>query len=231
MELSTRLKAIAKLIENCNTVADIGSDHGYIPIYVIEEKIAKRAIASDINIGPVKRAQTNIISRGLEDRISCRRGAGLATLGFKEAEAVIIAGMGGNLIRDIILEDMEKVVPLQYMILQPAQNPEVLREFLYKNDFEVLKEELTFDEGKYYEIFKVRYSKRTSKEKDNEFSYELSSKLLHSGNPLINEYIKFKLSSYEKILKYIKEDSEAAIRRKHEVEMKIEKLKEVIKCL
>lgn len=88
---------------------------------------------------------------------------GLKPLKVGEVNGVIIAGMGGNLIRDIILEDIEKVKLYDFLILQPAQNPEVLREFLYNNNFEILNEDLILDDGKFYELFKVKYNENAKK--------------------------------------------------------------------
>ena len=115
MELSKRLKEITLLIDKCNIIADIGTDHGYIPIYTVQEGLCTKAIASDINKGPVDKARMNVRREGLERFISCRQGPGLSTLEPKEAEAVIIAGMGGNLIRDIILKGNWKFRNLEKM--------------------------------------------------------------------------------------------------------------------
>lgn len=231
MELSKRLKEIILLIDKCNVIADIGTDHGYIPIYSVKEGLCSKAIASDINKGPVDKARMNIKREGLEKVISCRQGPGLSTLEIKEAETVIIAGMGGNLIRDILLDEPNVVKALRYMILQPAQNPEVLRRFLYNSCFSVLKETVVYDEGKFYEIFKVSYSETKDINYRQYMDYELSDILLRSESLYLKPYLEFKLSSYERILNYIREDSDTALRRRQEINEKIIKLKEVLNWL
>ena len=137
--------------------------------------------------------------------------------------------MGGNLIRDIILEDIEKVKLYDFLILQPAQNPEVLREFLYNNNFEILNEDLILDDGKFYELFKVKYNENAKKiNVKDEISYEISSILLESNNSLVNDYIKSKIKKYENIITYIKDDTSLAKKKKDILNEKINKLKEMI---
>ena len=194
MELSKRLMKIASYVNYCEAIADIGTDHGYIPIYLVKNNKCNSAIASDINKGPIEKASTNIRFEGLSEKIKCLLGGGLKPLKVGEVNGVIIAGMGGNLIRDIILEDIEKVKLYDFLILQPAQNPEVLRKFLYNNNFEILNEDLILDDGKFYELFKVKYNENAKKiNVKDEISYEISSILLESNNSLVNDYIKSKI--------------------------------------
>lgn len=229
MELSKRLMKIASYTNYCEAIADIGTDHGYIPIYLVKNNKCNSAIASDINKGPIEKASTNIRFEGLSEKIKCLLGGGLKPLKVGEVNGVIIAGMGGNLIRDIILEDIEKVKLYDFLILQPAQNPEVLREFLYNNNFEILNEDLILDDGKFYELFKVKYNENAKKiNVKDEISYEISSILLESNNSLVNDYIKSKIKKYENIITYIKDDTSLAKKKKDILNEKINKLKEMI---
>lgn len=229
MELSKRLMKIANYVNYCEAIADIGTDHGYIPIYLVKNNKCNSAIASDINKGPIEKASTNIRFEGLSEKIKCLLGGGLKPLKVGEVNGVIIAGMGGNLIRDIILEDIEKVKLYDFLILQPAQNPEVLRKFLYNNNFEILNEDLILDDGKFYELFKVKYNENAKKiNVKDEISYEISSILLESNNSLVNDYIKSKIKKYENIITYIKDDTSLAKKKKDILNEKINKLKEMI---
>ena len=117
MELSVRLEKIASVVEKCEAVCDIGTDHGYIPIYLVNNGTCSCAIASDINRGPVKKAKLNVSLEGLEKKIDCRLGPGFSTIKPFEVQCAIIAGMGGNLIRDIIMEGMEVFKSLRYAVL------------------------------------------------------------------------------------------------------------------
>ncbi len=186
MELSKRLKRIAEHVDKCESVADIGTDHGYIPIYLVKEGICKKAIASDINKGPIEKAKVNVAFEGVSNKVKCLLGPGLNPLKVGEVNGVILFGMGGNLTRDILLVDMEKVKKYDFIILQPTQNPEVLREFLYKNDYEIIDEDLIKDEGRFYELFKVKYNENSEKLAfEDELYYEVSPLLREKKSSII----------------------------------------------
>ena len=215
MELSKRLKRIAEHVDKCESVADIGTDHGYIPIYLVKEGICKKAIASDINKGPIEKAKVNVAFEGVSNKVKCLLGPGLNPLKVGEVNGVILAGMGGNLTRDILLADMDKVKKYDFIILQPAQNPEVLREFLYKNDYEIIDEDLIKDEGRFYELFKVKYNENSEKLVfEDGLYYEVSPLLREKNHPLFKEFIEEKINRCETILSFIKEDTEAAKKEK-----------------
>lgn len=234
MELSIRLSKIVELFDKCDKTIDVGTDHGYIPIYLIKNNLCSFVIASDINKGPLDKAKQNILYEGFKDRIECRKGSGLSVVKSNEVNCAIIAGMGGNLIRDIILDDKEIFDKLEYSILQPVQNPEVLRKFLYEQGYAIIDEELCYEEDKYYEIIKVRHDnlkREDLKEIDKEMDYEISPLLCRKKHPLIKNFIEYKVNKYMDILSYIKEPSENASMRKSEIENKITQLKERLKCL
>jgi len=229
MILSNRLKHISDLVTEVKSIVDVGTDHAYIPIYLVKNNIVRSAIASDINKGPVDKAKKNVKAYVLEDKITCRLGGGLTTVSPKEVEVAIIAGMGGNLIRDIIEDSMEVFKELSYAILQPVQNPEVLREYIYKKGFTILDETIVKDEDKYYEIIKVKYDK--SKKAVDPIYYEISEILLKKKDPIFKEYVEYKLNKYNRVYENLKEETELAIKRKSELETIIEKLKEFLQCL
>ena len=104
MELSKRLTAVAGLVTEGASVADIGTDHGYIPIYLIEQNLSPKVIAMDINKGPLERARIHIAGYGMSDRIETRLSDGLAAVKPKEVEEMIVAGMGGGLVIHILEE-------------------------------------------------------------------------------------------------------------------------------
>ena len=220
MELSKRLKFIANHIEKCKSIADIGTDHGYIPIYAVKNNLCESAIASDINKDPVRKSKLNISLEGLSERIETRLGGGVEPIKTKEVEGIVIAGMGGNLIRDILVEGKNKLSFLKFIILQPAQNPEVLREYLYNNGYKILEEDLCFDDGIYYELFKVVKNNEEHTKVDNIF-YEFSPILLKKKHTLMLPYLKSKEEKYKKILGFIKDDSESAKKRKEEIKEKL----------
>ncbi len=229
MEISLRLKTIASMVDSCECVADIGTDHGYVPIYLVKNDICSKAIASDINKGPVEKVRLNVKLEGLENKIQCRLGGGLTTIKSGEVQGIVIAGMGGNLIRDIIEEGIDVFKKAKFAVLQPVQNPEVLREYVYRKGYKIIDEELCIEDNKLYEIIKIGYDEKT--ENIDSIYYEIGKTLIEKRHPLANRYIEMKIERYIKILENITEESESAKNRKLEVKSKIEMLEEMLKCL
>lgn len=156
MKLTNRLQAAADLVPVCESMADIGTDHGYLPISLVQEGRARRAIACDVNAGPLARAKEDVISSGLSCQIDLRLGGGLAPLSKGEVDGVTISGMGGLLMRDILLADMEKAQALSWLVLQPQGHVAELRYFLSRHHFRIEKEVLSLDGGQLYELMLVR---------------------------------------------------------------------------
>lgn len=157
LNLSPRLKKIAELVPpNCCT-ADIGTDHAYIPIALVSKGIAPRAIASDIKKGPLERASANIFNHGLKKKIETRLGAGLTTLSKDDkAEVIIIAGMGGILISDILEASQDIVKSAKFLILQPMTAVTELRKYLSENQYGITAEYLEAEEEKIYNIITAK---------------------------------------------------------------------------
>ena len=229
MDISLRLKCIANQIDLCHSVGDVGTDHGYIPIYLIKQGKCKTAIASDINQGSLEKAKFNVAIQNMEADIECRLGSGLSIFKPKEVDSIIIAGMGGNLIRDIIEDGLEIFKSMEYAVLQPVQNPEVLRKYLLEKGFVIIDEDLCKDEDKYYEIIKVKFAANSIK-KDDIF-YEISEELIMKRHPLLKEYLNFKIERYSKVFSNISQDTPLSQKRKAELKIKIQRLKELLVCL
>lgn len=229
MELSKRLNWILEKVDKCETIMDVGTDHGYIPIQLIKKNLSNKVIASDINKDPLEKAKINVSLEGVLKNIDLRLGGGLAPLNKGEAEGIIIAGMGGNMIRDILESDLDKVKEVDYFILQPAQNPEVLREYLYTHDYKIIDEDICLDEGKYYELFKIKYKKSDNKNSFENLDYEISPLLLEKKSDIFRLYIENKIDKNKKIISFINEDTEHAKQRKELLVRKNEILKNLIK--
>jgi tRNA (adenine22-N1)-methyltransferase len=227
MELSIRLKAIVNMMEKCDNIIDVGTDHGYVPIYLVENGVIKGAIASDINSGPVEKAKKNICKNNVSLQISCRQGSGLSTVKEGEVQVAIIAGMGGNLIRDILEADLPVVKGLKYIILQPVQNAEVLREYLYTAGYDILKEDICLEDGKFYEIIKAKYN--TVPVVLDSIYYEISKTLLDEKHPVMQEFIEYKLKKYSKVYNTLNENTKTAKNRKEQLYHVIKRLKEFLK--
>ncbi len=155
-ELSLRLKTIASLVPKDTRACDIGTDHGYLPIYLRLKGIAKSVIAADLNQKPLNIAKSNI-EKLKTDGISLRLCDGLSGISRDEIDTIIIAGMGGNVISGIIERcDFAKDKALTF-VLQPTTSAEVLREYLCKNGFYILSETPVFENGKLYSVMLVKF--------------------------------------------------------------------------
>ncbi|EJO5347186.1 SAM-dependent methyltransferase [Clostridium botulinum] len=227
MEISLRLKEIANMVDKCDSIVDVGTDHAYIPIYLIKNNICKSAIASDINKGPLDRAKSNIKAYNLQNKIQCRLGPGFTKISPKEVNGAIIAGMGGHLIKDILQQSKEVFKTLDFLVLQPVQNPEALREYIYNNGYKILQESLVFEDNRFYEIIKIRYDKNFKAV--DPIYYEIGKYLITSKHPLIKKFLCSNIDKYKKILQYIREDTESAKIRKIQIKEKIIKLEELLK--
>lgn len=172
--ITPRLDTITKYIYT-KTVADIGTDHAYIPIHIVKNNISEHVIATDLRKGPLLIAENNIKKNGLSDKIELRLGSGLAPVENIEAETFIIAGMGGELITNILKDDKEKAQNAKYLVLQPMNSQDVLRKWLAENGFSVIKEDLAVEEYKVYNIIVVQ--KGTPRVYENEFDLHVPTYL------------------------------------------------------
>lgn len=161
MDLKGRLRAIAEKIPQCDTLADIGTDHAYIPLFAMQKSKCRKAIAVDIKKGPVEIASRNIKRYGFHNLIETRLGYGLEPLIDNEADNIVIAGMGGILIRDIIANSLKKAQNAELLILQPMNKVEVLRKWICENGFEIIDESLVEESNKIYNILSVKWTGKT----------------------------------------------------------------------
>ncbi len=152
MHLTDRLQKVADLVPQGRAMADIGTDHGYLPIYLVETGKMESAIACDINEGPLDRAKENLISTGLTEKIALRLGGGLSKLAKGEVDGVTICGMGGLMICQILEDDREKAQALSWLVLQPQNHVAELKVFLSTHHFRIVKEVLSEDGGQLYEM-------------------------------------------------------------------------------
>ena len=157
MELSKRLQAVADLVTAHYKLADIGTDHAYIPIYLTQQKKITEAVALDVNEGPLQRAEEHIRENGLEAEIETRLSNGFQALQPGEVQSAVIAGMGGGLVIRILTEGEEVVRKLEECILQPQSEIEKVRAFLLEKGYEFLEEDMVCEDGKYYPMMRVEH--------------------------------------------------------------------------
>ena len=200
--MTPRLLAVASFVEQGSRVADIGTDHAYIPIWLVEHGISKSALAMDINQGPIDRANENILKFKMEETIKTRLSNGLEKLDENEADTVIIAGMGGILINEILNEAKGKHLGVKRFILQPMTAIEETRKFLAENGFCILNERLAKEDEKLYCVLLVTRGQMTI---EQEIDYYIGKKLIENKDPLLVNYVNGKLYEYEKAISLLKQ--------------------------
>lgn len=225
MRLSARLLKIAELVKSNSIIADIGTDHAFLPIYLIKKSIVEKAIAIDVNQGPYNKAKKMVAKYRLEGEIDVRLGSGLEPI--KEADGVqtiIIAGMGGRLIAHILAIGAQKAVHCDQIILQPMQDGEFLRRWLQQNEYKIVDEEIVRDGRHLYDIIIVRTGHELPYK---EILYEVGPINYLRKHPLLKEKAEKLRNKYIEIQRNIM-DVEGIQDYKKEINYKIKQLERII---
>jgi len=229
MQLSDRLQAVSALVTSGLRLADVGTDHAYIPIRLAGQGRIPGAIAMDINPGPLARARENIRLYGLEERIETRLSDGVAALAPWEADSVVIAGMGGSLVIKILEEGKRVLDTVQELILQPQSDIDRVRKYLMENRYEITAEDMILEDGKYYPMMHVAHG-RMEGLSQTELRY--GPCLLRDGNECLKKYIRREKKKLESVQAGLREkNTERAALRISEIERELEYVKEAGKLL
>lgn len=224
--LTKRLDMIVSHIDaNAKTVADIGTDHAYIPIKLALDGRAERIIATDMNKGPLKSADRNVGINGCKDRVECRLGDGLSPLKNGECEIIVIAGMGGELIASILTEGEQVAKSAQKILLQPMNAQAYLRKFLAENGYNIVEEDLAVEGFKVYNLIVAEKGEMPLPESETELHLPRS---LYK-NRCFEALVKKKKREFSKILyglERAKERNDAEIERYTRLLNETEKLEE-----
>ncbi len=161
-KLDKRLSCVASLVRPGSRLADIGTDHAYLPVWLVEQGICPSAIASDIGEGPLDSARRTVETAGMRDKIACRLGDGLTTVHPGEVEDVAIAGMGGETIAAILDAVTWVKDESIHLILQPMTRAEDLRRWLLHNGFSITSERLVRDKHRLYPVMAATYTAATA---------------------------------------------------------------------
>lgn len=197
MELGKRLREIASFVPCGSIVADIGTDHALLPINLVEKGLSPRAIASDVHRGPYEAAKEAICARGLREKIDLRLGDGLKILSPGEAHVAVIAGMGGNTIREVLNASPEVVGSLKRLILQPMADIYDLRRWLVHNGWLLADEKLVSEGERLYVI--IAADPGVEKVTDP-LSLEIGPRLLEKQDPYLPLFLEKKVQDLERIL-------------------------------
>lgn len=229
MKIAERLKVTADKVKPGSFAADIGTDHAYIPIYIIKTGICDKAIATDVRTGPLERAKTNVRMYGLENNIELKQGWGLEPVYYDNIDCAILAGMGGYLICNILMRCRQKADKIDYFVLQPMQFTGVIRKYLYCNGFRIYDESLVKENNKIFEIIAAEHGHDNI---DNEIYYDIGKSLIDKKDPLLGEFIQKKMDEINCILEKINPaKSDNGYKKIQECRMKLDEYEKILKYL
>lgn len=227
VKLSRRLLHLADMV-TYPVLADVGTDHAYLPIYLLQSGRIEQAYAMDIKQGPLLAAKEHILACGLGDYITVRLSDGLDSLNPKEADTILIAGMGGDVMLHILESGKSVVNVSKELILQPQSKIEQVRKYLYQSGYVIDKEDMVLEDGKYYTMFHVFIG--GSEKKKKEYSLEEWQMIYRYGDVLLNDakevqkqYLWQKISQYTSILNRLENQNQkdTAEKRKEEISREI----------
>ncbi|MBQ9603791.1 MAG: SAM-dependent methyltransferase, partial [Firmicutes bacterium] len=212
---------VARTVLPCSCAADIGTDHAYIPIWLCQNNITTYCIAGDVSKGSAKKAADNVKAHCLENRISVRCGSGLKILDTTDkVGCIIIAGMGGMLMLDIL--NGGDLTNVSQLVLQPQKDIPKVRKALHAFGYKIENEYIVFEENKYYNIINAV---KGSEQPYTETEYLLGKRLLEKKEPLLKDYITHEENKLYSILPLCDAN------RKAEIETLLEHYKEGKECL
>ncbi len=201
MKLDSRLMAVANLVRENSILADIGTDHAYLPVYLVEKGIIQRAIAADLRVGPLENARDAVVSYGYTEKIELRLSDGLDNFAPDEVNEISVAGMGGLLISEFIERTNWLKNKDIHLILQPMTHIEELRKALFDNGFVMDKEVVAKDGDKLYIIFSAYYYNDATAYTDLDL---IVGKLPYNNDDLSKEYLNKIYDKYNKKLTALK---------------------------
>lgn len=226
VNLSPRLKTIADFVIQDKPMADIGSDHAYLPLYLIQKSLVPSVIATELRKGPGEKAKKMIDFCQLEGKIELRLGDGLKPLKPKEVATVVLAGMGAQTIIKILTESKPVLYSVQRLVIQPMTEIPLLRKWLYQNQWKIVDEEIVKEENRYYIIIVAEQGEEFLLD---EIKLELGPVLLAKKHPFLGDYVKELLNKERIVIKKLKnKDTIKALTQKQLSEAKIQKLQEVL---
>ncbi len=222
---------MAKRIPEQAVVADIGSDHAYLPCYAVKKGLAKKAIAGEVADGPFRAAEQQVREAGLEAFIEVRKGNGLEVIDPQEADCITIAGMGGALIVSILQAGHLKLEGVKRLILQPNIGAEHIRQWLIDHHWELMEEEIIEEDGKIYEILMAEKGEPLRPyQKNREQAILLGPFLLKNKNEAFKKKWTREAAQLEAVLKNLEKagDRGAAAKKKQQVLYTLQLIKEAI---
>lgn len=213
MQLSLRLNAVAEMVSPGNRLVDVGCDHGYLPVYLYLNQRIPGAIAMDVRPGPLSRAREHIAQYGLEQYIETRLSDGLEKLSPGEGDTLVIAGMGGPLMERILKNGEQVRESFSEMILAPQSDIPHFRRFISSIGWEIMKEDMVLEDGKFYPVMKAVHGKEPKTVYPVDETQPYTSEewfgrfLLKERNPVLKKYLERELGIRKQILEKLREAS------------------------
>lgn len=230
--LSKRLTAVAEQIPNGSRLADIGSDHAYLPCYALKRGMISSAIAGEVNEGPYQSAIEQVSKLGFQEKISVRKGNGLDVISSGEVDCITIAGMGGPLITSILDTGKEKLIGVKRLVLQPNVAANQVRAWLQANEWILISEDILEEDNVIYEvIIAEREGKDPYSEENQPLEILLGPYLMHERSVAFVKKWTSEVENWKKILrKFEKANQTSEIeRKKNELTQQINKVEEILK--
>ena len=191
MQLDARLAAIAAFVPHGTVLADIGGDHAYLAATLVMRGVAPRAVVGDLSAGACAAARRTTVTQRLTREIDVRQGDGLSVLAPGEAESIVIAGMGGALITEILADAPDVLAHVQTLVLQPMNSAAKLRRWLYGNGWDIVDETLARAGGHLYEIIRAEHGAAAM---PDDVLLHIGAKLYEKRDPLLREHIERKIA-------------------------------------
>ena len=216
IELSARMQALVNMVSEGRRVCDVGCDHGWVSIYLVQKGMADKVYAMDVRTGPLERAKEHIARYQLEEIIEARLSDGLANLQAGEADCMICAGMGGPLMMKILTEGREKAKVMKELILQPQSELALFRKFLREEGYKIVAEDMVLEDGKFYPMMKVNPVKEVecvaSDNEEQELWDAYGEYLLKEKHPVLKHYLLKGREQAQSLLQHLKEKGTASER-------------------
>lgn len=204
--LSGRMEMIARLLPVCRRVCDIGTDHGYLPIWLLQNGRAEEALACDVRRGPLERAAAHVREAGLSGKVDIRLSDGFEKIAPGEADGAIIAGMGGPLICRILGQGAETVKMLSHLVISPQSDIPGVRRWLWDNGLAIRDEDMICEEGKYYTAMLISPGAPEGTDREpGEIEFLYGAPLLRKKHPVLREALAKERLILETILAQLEE--------------------------
>lgn len=216
MNLDKRLQSVASFVPQGCTLADIGTDHAYLPVWLLKKNLIAKAVAGDIAAGPCQAARNTVAVFGVQNKVQVRQGSGLKVLQAGEADCVAICGMGGSTIISILEADMEIAASVKRLVLQPMAGAPGLRQWLIKHGWRIIAEDLVDEPPHFYEIICVERGADENSKNYVLAEYFVGPTLVRQGHALLAKQFARQINGCKELLQNMARSEKARVSAKYQ---------------